>query len=194
MLSKIVFIALGLLGASVNAQNAAITYYGSDEDGVVVGSRDNKLVKYVSVAAPTNFPGIKFGDWVSIPIFKGKKLPGTSSAHSGCFRVDDICPTAICRRNVQHFDIFIGNTKKNLRGMEQILDSTKRTAWKKGCTKAAMVATILEHSADSIIEDDFVEDEFFEDNIDVMEAEEFFADQIEDTYFDEEAEFEAPLA
>ena len=191
VLSKIVLIALGLLGVSINAQNAAITYYGSDEDGVVVGSRDNKLVKYVSVAAPTNFAGVKFGDWVSIPVFKGKTLPGTSKPHNGCFRVDDICPSAICRKNVQHFDIFIGNTKKNLRGMEKILDSTRRTAWKKGCTKAAMVATILEESADSIIEEDFFEDDFFEDNVEVME-EDFFPD--EDYFFDEEAEFEAPNA
>ena len=190
VLSKILFCALGLFGASVSAQSAAITYYGSNEDGVVVGDHNNRLVKYQSVAIPKNFPGLKSGDWVSIPIFKGKKLPGTTNAHSGCFKVEDTCPSAICIRNKQHFDIFIGNTKKNLGGMEKILDSTRKTAWKKGCTKAAMVAAVLEHNADQIIEDDFFEDEFFEDEVEVMEEEDFFADQIEENFFDEEVEVE----
>lgn len=189
VLSKILLCALGLLGASVSAQNAAITYYGSNEDGVVVGDHNNRLVKYQSVAIPKNFPGLKSGDWVTIPIFKGKKLPGTSSGHSGCFKVDDTCPSAICTRNKYHFDIFIGNTRTNLRGMEAILDSTKKTAWKKGCTKAAMVASIVEHSADQFIDEDF-DEEYFEDNLEVMEDEDFFADQIEENYFDEEVEVE----
>ncbi len=191
VLSKILLCALGLLGASVNAQNAAVTYYGANEAGGAIGDHGNRLVKYQSVAIPKNFPGLKSGDWVSIPVFKGKKLPGTTTAHSGCFKVDDTCPSAICTRNKYHFDIFIGNTKTNLRGMEQILGSTKKTAWKKGCTKAAMVASVLHHNADQIIdEEEFVENEFFEDEVEVMEDEEYFPDEVEENYFDEEVEVE----
>ena len=177
-LSKILLIALGLLGASVNAQSAAITYYGSDEDGNAFGNHDNRLIKYLSVAIPTNFPNLRTNDWVTIPIFKGKILPGTSTPHNGCFRVDDTCPTSLCRNNGQHFDVFVGNYAKNVRGMEQILDSTRWTAWSKGCTRSAMVSAIVNNYADSIIDDD--EDNFFEDD--------------QEDYFVEEAEFAEPRA
>jgi len=34
--------------------------------------------------------------------------------HDGCFRVDDVCPSDICKKNKQHFDIFVGRNKGNV--------------------------------------------------------------------------------
>ena len=174
MLSKILLIALGLVASTVSANSAAITYYGSDEDGVTVGSRDNKLVKFVSVAIPTNFPNLRFGEWVTIPVFQGRVLPGMNKAHSGCFRVDDECPTSLCRNHGQHFDIFVGNFNQKRAAMERIIDSNQWTTYYKGCSGSARVATeAIEvesyQQAEVEVEDSF--EEIFDDADDIFDDE-----------------------
>jgi len=175
-LSKILLIALGLLSYKALAGTAVVTYYGTDEDGVVVGDHDNILVKYKSIAKPTNMPDLRSGDTVYIPIFAGKVLPGTSSPHNGCFRMDDTCPSALCRRNVNHFDIFIGNTRKYLAGMERILDSLKSTSFTKGCKLNAAVA------ADVQIE--YIDDDYNFDNFEILDDDRYDDIIDEDLYDD----------
>jgi hypothetical protein len=123
--SKILLVALGLLSSKALAGSAVVTYWGPDRDGVgYVGDHENLLHEYMSIARPSNMPNLRYGDTVYIPIFAGKILPGTSKPHNGCFSIDDICKFYSCKPTSEnHFGIYIGNTKKNLAGMERILKS-----------------------------------------------------------------------
>ena len=77
--------------------------------------------------------------------------------------MDDTCPSPTCIKNVNHFDIYIGDTKKYLKGMERILDSTKSTQWTKGCKINSAVA---ENVKVQFVDDNFYpDDDLFEDNL-----------------------------
>ncbi|CAG7821304.1 unnamed protein product [Allacma fusca] len=85
------------LGSCISTANPCEKKNGKyncfDKVSAPLGSQNNKLVPFVSVASN----GLPFGTTGVIAEFVGKKLPNGKETHDGCVRVDDTCST--CTHN-----------------------------------------------------------------------------------------------
>lgn len=107
--ASLLIVLIGLLATSANARRFAgrgiATWYSREDNDSNVGSHDNRLIPFRSVAvSAASGHSIKVGDRLYIPQLRGLPLGG-GKVHDGLVRVDDTCAGGGCK----FLDVYVGS-------------------------------------------------------------------------------------